>query len=128
VTPQRTSTPRTASARTEADRRSSPAGDQAERPALNDEKAFRQRRAALEERWNKASEYSDLLATKMNGLWQEFYNLGNDMTYRGKIQADISETYLKLQRSREEEAKAKQEVDAFLEEARRQGIPPGWLR
>ncbi len=118
----------TPSSRTDADRRSSPTGDQAESSALNDEKAFRQRRAALEEEWNKAREYSDLLATKMNGLWQEFYNLGNDMTYRGKIQADISETYLKLQRSREEEAKAKQEMDAFLEEARRQGIPPGWLR
>ena len=112
----------------DADRISSPTGDQAESAALNDEKAFRQRRAALEEKWNKAREYSDLLATKMNGLWQEFYNLGNDMTYRGKIQADISETYLKLQRSREEEAKAKQDVDTFLEEARRQGIPPGWLR
>lgn len=112
----------------DTDRRSSPTGDQAESAALNDEKAFRQRRAALEEKWNKAREYSDLLATKMNGLWQEFYNLGNDMTYRGKIQADINETYLKLQRSREEEAKAKQDVDTFLEEANRQGIPPGWLR
>ena len=123
-----TPSPRTDTARTEADRKSTPTGDQAESSALNDEKAFRQHRAALEEKWNRAQEYSDLLATKMNGLWQEFYNLGNDMTYRGKIQADISETYLKLQRSREEEAKAKQEVDAFLEEARRQGIPPGWLR
>ena len=128
VTPQRTSTPRTAAARTEADRRSSPTGDQSEISALNDEKAFRQRRAALEAKWKKAQEYSDLQATKINGLWQEFYNLGNDMTYRGKIQADISETFLKLQRSREEEAKAKQDVDAFLEEARRQGVPPGWLR
>ena len=128
VTPQRTSTPRTTAAGTEADRRSSPGGDQAESPGLNDEKAFRQRIASLEEKWKKAQEYSDLLATKMNGLWQEFYNLGNDMTYRGKIQADISETYLKLQRSREEEARAKQDVDAFLEEARRQGVPPGWLR
>lgn len=53
----------------------------------------------------------------MDGLWQEFYNLGNDMTYRGKIQQDIAEMYLKLQRSREEEAQAKQELDAFLEEA-----------
>jgi hypothetical protein len=123
-----TPSPRTDTARADADRRSSPTGDQTESSALNDEKAFRQRRASLEEKWNRAQEYSDLLATKMNGLWQEFYNLGNDMTYRGKIQADISETYLKLQRSREEEAKAKQEVDAFLEDARRQGVPPGWLR
>jgi hypothetical protein len=50
------------------------------------------------------------------------------MTYRGKIQTDISETFLKLQRSREEEVKAKQEVDTFLEDARRQGVTPGWLR
>jgi len=114
--------------RTESERRPSTRRDETDMAAFDDENRFRQRRANLEEKWKKSQEYSDLLATKMNGLWQEFYNLGNDMIYRGKIQADISETYVKLQRSQEEEAKFKQELDAFLEEARRQGVPPGWLR
>lgn len=128
TSPRTESDRRSSSPRTESDRRSSSRTDQGQESVKEDEKSFRQRRAAIEQKWEKTQEYSDLLATKMNGLWQEFYNLGSDMTYRGKIQADISETYLKLQRSREEEAKAKQELDVFLEEARKRGVPPGWLR
>ncbi len=64
----------------------------------------------LEEKWKKAKEYSELLSLKMNGLWQEFYSL-DDMISRDSIQREISETYLKLLKSREEEKKAKEEFD-----------------
>lgn len=64
----------------------------------------------LEEKWKKVKEYSDLLSLKMNGLWQEFYSL-DDMISRDHIQREISETYLKLLKSREDEKKAKEELD-----------------
>ena len=119
---------RTSPPSTEPSRRMSSQDLQSAPPEQDQEKTFRQKRASLEEKWKKTQEYSDLLSTKINSLWQEFYNLGNDVTSRGKIQQDISETFLKLQRSREEQAQAKKELDAFLEEARKREVPPDWLR
>ena len=88
---------------------------------------WRGKREEYEQRWKKAKEYVDLLTLKMNGLWQEFYSL-DDMTSRDKIQREISETYQKLLKAKEEEAKAKKELENFLTEARKQGALPGWLR
>lgn len=92
-----------------------------------EEKIFKEQKASLEEKWNKAKELVSLYTTKMNGLWQEFYSL-DDMTSRDKIQREISETNLKLQKAREDETKAKEELDKFLAQARKKGIPPGWLK
>ncbi len=64
----------------------------------------------LEEKWKKAKEYSGLLSLKMNGLWQEFYSL-DDMMSRDRIQSEISDTYLRLLQAKEEEKKAKEELD-----------------
>ncbi|MCP2520201.1 hypothetical protein NLC82_02985 [Candidatus Aminicenantes bacterium AC-335-A11] len=88
---------------------------------------WREKKKEYEERWRKAKEYVDLLTLKMNGLWQEFYSL-DDMTSRDKIQREISETYQKLLKAKEEEARAKKELENFLIEARKQGALPGWLR
>lgn len=95
--------------------------------STQDEQSFKTRKAELEQKWKKAQEYVDLLTTKINGLWQEFYSQ-DDMTYRGKIQAEISETHLRLQKSRQDENLAKQELDNYLNDARKGGVPAGWIR
>jgi len=64
----------------------------------------------LESRWQKAKEYADLLELKLNALWQEFYNL-TDMTFQAKLQQEISATFEKYTRAREDEAKALAELD-----------------
>jgi hypothetical protein len=61
--------------------------------------------ADLESRWQKAKEYADLLELKMNALWQEFYSM-DDMTSRDKIQQEISATFEKYTRARQDEASA----------------------
>ena len=96
-------------------------------PEENREEYYRRRKTELENNWKKAKEYADLLMLKMNGLWQEYYSM-DDMTSRDKVQMDISETYLQLQKSRQEEAQAKEELDNFIEQARKEGALPGWLR
>jgi len=78
-------------------------------------------RAELEEKWNKAKEYVDLLGTKMNGLWQKFYSF-DDMISRDSIQKEISDTYVKLLKAQEDEVKAKEELDKFLASYRK-GVP-----
>jgi len=62
----------------------------------------------LEQKWNNAREQVGLLTTRMNGLWQEFYSM-DDMSSREKIQRDISETSLRLQKAKEDEARARKE-------------------
>jgi len=91
------------------------------------EKFYRDRKATFEQKWKKAKEYADMLAMRMNGLWQEFYRMDN-MTTRDKIQRDISETFLQMEKVRQEEANAKEELDKFLAQARKEGALPGWLR
>jgi hypothetical protein len=63
-----------------------------------------------EARWQKAKEYADLLELKLNALWQEFYSM-DDMTSRDKIQQEISATFEKYTRAREEEAQALAQVE-----------------
>ncbi len=64
----------------------------------------------LEAKWKKARDYANLLTTKMNGLWQEFYSM-DDMTSRENIQREISETSLRLQKAKEDEARARKEYN-----------------
>jgi hypothetical protein len=69
----------------------------------------------------------DLLTMKMNGLWQEFYSL-DDMTARDRIQQQISENYEKLLKAQQDEVAAKEELDAFIAGAKREGVPKIWIR
>ena len=92
-----------------------------------EEKIFKERKALLEEKWKGAKGYFELLTTKMNYLHQHFFSL-DDMEYREKTQREINEMFFKLPRARQGEAKAKEELDKFLLQARRGGTPSGWLR
>lgn len=94
---------------------------------VEEEKIFREQKASREAEWKKAKEYVDLLTTKMNYLHQYFFSL-DDMLYREKTQREINEMFFKLPRARQGEAKAKEELDKFLLQARRGGVPSGWLR
>ena len=51
--------------------------------------------------------------TKINGLWQTFYSM-DDMTPKDQIQQQISDTFDKYQKARDDEAKAKDELDRYL--------------
>lgn len=68
--------------------------------------------AALEEKWNAAKEMVVLLTTRINGLWQEFYSM-DDMSDRGNIQKEISETAQKLEKVQQDEVKTKEELDKW---------------
>jgi hypothetical protein len=71
----------------------------------------------LEQKWKSAREQVGLLTTRMNGLWQEFYSM-DDMSSREKIQRDISDTSLRLQKAKEEEARARKEYQQARSGAR----------
>ena len=74
--------------------------------------------AELEQKWKSTREQVGLLTTRMNGLWQEFYSM-DDMSSRENIQRQISETSLRLQKAKEDEARARKEFQAARSGARK---------
>lgn len=70
-------------------------------------------KALLEGNYLKAKEYADLLETRVNGLWQTFYNM-DDMTPKDQIQQQIADAFDKYQVARLDEEKAKEELDRYL--------------
>ena len=72
----------------------------------------------LEQKWKSAREQVGLLTTRMNGLWQEFYSM-DDMSSRENIQRNISETSLRLQKAKGEEAQAGKEYQQARTGARK---------
>ena len=81
----------------------------------------------LQERWNKAKEYVELLTLKMGALWQEFNGLRDPNAKEGVRQA-ITETYAKLQTAQEEETKARQEFEKALGDAKKESAPSIWIK
>jgi len=82
---------------------------------------------ALQERWEKAKEYVELLTLKMGALWQQFYSL-EDMTTKDAIQQSIAETFIKLQNAQEEETQARQDLEKFLGQQKKEPVSPIWIR
>lgn len=64
----------------------------------------------LETEWKRASELVDLLTLRMNELQQTFFSFEN-LYDRAEMQREIAETYLKLQKARQDAEKAKKELD-----------------
>jgi hypothetical protein len=91
-----------------------------ENPVLSDVKA-------LQERWEKAKEYVELLTLKMGALWQQFYSL-EDMTTKDVLQQSIAETFIKLQQAQEEESLARQELEKALGQQKREPDSSIWIR
>ncbi len=82
---------------------------------------------ALQERWEKAKEYVELLTLKMGALWQQFSNVDNPGA-KEAIQLAISETFIKLQNAQEEEDKARQELERYLGQVKKESTPSLWIR
>ena len=97
-----------------------------DRGAIGD-REYEAMKAQLEGALIRADEMVDLLTTKLNGLWQEFYSL-NDMTTKDKIQMQISDFYEKLVAAQEEADRARQELETYLSTTRRQGTPQIWIK
>lgn len=81
----------------------------------------------LQEKWDKAKEYVELLTLKMGALWQEFNGL-RDPNAKEAVRLTISETYARLQTAQEEEVKARQRFEKALSESKKQSAPSLWVR
>lgn len=100
-------------------------------PANGDEWSWRTAARAHEEAVRRAKENVELLRTRASALKeqiQQFFALGyraNQFTYQS---SELEITQSQLPAAELEVTRAQRENDQFREDARKQGILPGWLR
>jgi cell division septum initiation protein DivIVA len=71
--------------------------------------------------------FADSLQTKINSLRTDFVNRDNRVE-REKIQMDLNASLAELEKLNKEIVEKRKAVSAVEEEARKAGVPPGWLR
>jgi hypothetical protein len=102
-----------------------PAGDaQGEQ---KDEKYWRGRLTAAQEGLRRSQAFADALQSRINALTADFVNR-DDPYQRAKIGEDRQTALADLERVRGEIESFKKQLVDIEEEARRAGVPPGWLR
>jgi len=97
-------------------------------PGSTEESYWRQRGLDIRQRWRDAVERIPELVAKVEGLRQQFY-AEDDPAYRdGQIKPAWDKALADLEEARYQAGQGQQEVETFLEEGRRAGALPGWLR
>ena len=71
--------------------------------------------------------FADALQTRINSLSTDFVNR-DDPFQRAKIGEDRDKALAELSRVKAEIVNAKKQIEDIEEEARKAGVPPGWLR
>jgi len=72
----------------------------------------------LQVKYEKAGKQVEMLTAKMNGLFMKYYST-NNTTPKEMIQSEISRTGLQLQKARDDEEKAKKELEDLKSKKRK---------
>lgn len=91
------------------------------------EATWRTRIAEAREDLRRNEVFAEALQTRVNGLGSEFVNR-DDPFQRARIGQDRDKALAELERVRSEIVRGKQKIEDIEEEARKAGVPPGWLR
>ena len=111
---------------------SQPREDQATQPQKpaesdKDEAAWRARIGAAREQLRRDQMFGEALQSRINGLTSDFVNR-DDPYQRGKIGEDRQKALAELERVKADIAQHTKDIADIEEEARKAGVPPGWLR
>jgi hypothetical protein len=118
----------------DADKAGEPATDDkakgkasSEDKTVKDQTYWSTRTKALATQLDRDEEFSDALQTRINSLNADFVNR-DDPAQRAVIAANRDKSLAELDRLKLAIEKDKQAIADLQEEARRAGVPPGWLR
>ncbi len=92
-----------------------------------DEKYWRDRQKALQEQLERDEVYATALQSRVNALTTDFVNR-DDPAQRDVVARDRQKTLDEMVRLNAQIVAEKKAIGDFEEEARRAGVPPGWLR
>ncbi|MBI4477402.1 MAG: hypothetical protein HY654_09530 [Acidobacteria bacterium] len=92
-----------------------------------DEAYWRDRLTAVRTALDRNRVYLDAMQSRINALTTDFVNR-DDPAQRAVIASDRQRALAELDRLKQEIVEQTKEIDKIHEEARRAGVPPGWLR
>lgn len=95
--------------------------------AGKDQAAWQARMKAAMDDLGRTQMFADSLQTKINSLRTDFVNRDNRVE-REKIQQELNASLAELERLNKEVNEKRKAISAVEEEARKAGVPPGWLR
>jgi hypothetical protein len=100
---------------------------EAKPPEQNEEAAWRNRMAQAREAQRRAEMFAEALQSRINALTTDVVNR-DDPYQRAKLADDRKKALAELQRVTGEIEQSKKDIADIEEEARKAGVPPGWLR
>jgi hypothetical protein len=92
-----------------------------------DEQAWRAKMADARLALERSQMYADALQSKINALWTDF-TARDDPAQRAQLEIERKRAIAEQERVKGEIEAQKKAIADLEEEARRAGIPPGWLR
>jgi hypothetical protein len=96
-------------------------------PETRDQAYWSGRITAARTALDRSRLFADSLQTRINSLTTDFVNR-DDPVQKAKIEADRKTALAELERVRKEMESQQKEIAAIEDEARRAGVPSGWLR
>ena len=98
-----------------------PQGDQ------KDQAYWKNRMATAREELRRSEMFAEALQTRVNSLNKDF-NSRDNPAQRSAIGADRTEALNELTRVKQDVERGKKQIADIEEEARKAGVPPGWVR
>jgi hypothetical protein len=92
-----------------------------------DEQAWRSKMADARQALERSQMYADALQSKINALWADFTARDNPVE-RSQIEVERKRAIAEQDRVKGEIEAQKKAIADLEEEARKAGIPPGWIR
>ena len=92
-----------------------------------DEAWWRNRIGAAREELRRNEVFAEALQSRINALSADFVNR-DDPFQRAKVGQDRDKAIAELSRVKDEIERGKKQIEDIEEEARKAGVPPGWLR
>ena len=97
-------------------------------PAVHDEQYWRSHALEIRLRWRAAAGEGKKLEQRSTELRQRFYSENDSYVRDNQVKPEWDRVTDRLQKARAETEAAQQELAGFLDEGRRAGALPGWLR
>lgn len=92
-----------------------------------DEATWRKRRQAIQDAIDRAKTFAEALQSRINGLTTDFA-ARDDPAQRAAVNNDRQKSLTELDRVKKEIEQHTKELADLQEEARKSGVPAGWLR
>ncbi|MGH9309425.1 MAG: hypothetical protein ACRD1U_08635 [Vicinamibacterales bacterium] len=104
-----------------------PAQSEEKQPEAGGEAAWKKRMGDAREELRRNEMFAEALQTRINSLSQDVRSR-DDPAQRGRIAGDRKDAIAELARVKQAIESGKKSIADIEEEARKAGVPPGWLR